>query len=178
MELHYGNSQGEYLKHYKSFITMYSDEDLAREQREKRSITLIALLTSGVATHWDISKQGEPTSATTSTELFALHKGAIKGSDICNFSSSIQYAIGKPSSVYEDNTGTIKTITTDYNTPTHRHHDIKISTFIYHKQKGNIIVDHSKSELMLADPNTKPHDGKTLRMKIDRLIGTRFYPPE
>jgi hypothetical protein len=63
-------------------------------------------------------------------------------------------------------------------TPTHRHHDVKISTVIYHEQKGTIAVSHSKSELMLADPNTKPYGGKTLRMKIDRLIGTRSHQPE
>eukprot|EP00957_Ditylum_brightwellii_P095848 7302756-Ditylum_brightwellii.AAC.1 len=65
LELHYGNGQAEYLKKYKSFITMYSDADLAREVRERRSTTSIALLINGVATHWDISKQGEPTGATT-----------------------------------------------------------------------------------------------------------------
>eukprot|EP00957_Ditylum_brightwellii_P145607 11086589-Ditylum_brightwellii.AAC.1 len=55
--LHYKNGQGEYLKQFKSFITMYSDADLARDLRERRSTTSIALLINGVATHWDISKQ-------------------------------------------------------------------------------------------------------------------------
>eukprot|EP00957_Ditylum_brightwellii_P196079 14939412-Ditylum_brightwellii.AAC.1 len=57
---------------------MYSDADLARELRERRSTISIALFTNGVATHWDISKQGEPTGDTTSAELFALHKGILK----------------------------------------------------------------------------------------------------
>eukprot|EP00957_Ditylum_brightwellii_P014581 1098599-Ditylum_brightwellii.AAC.1 len=82
---------------------MYSDAELARGLREMRSTISIALLTNGVATHWDISKQGESTGATTSAELFALHKGTLKISDICNFSSSIGYSIGEPSTVYEDN---------------------------------------------------------------------------
>eukprot|EP00957_Ditylum_brightwellii_P013471 1016712-Ditylum_brightwellii.AAC.1 len=82
---------------------MYSDVDLARELRERRSTTSIALLTNGVATHWDIPKQGEPTGVTTSAKLFALHRGIVKVSDICNFSSSIDYSIGEPSTVYEDN---------------------------------------------------------------------------
>eukprot|EP00957_Ditylum_brightwellii_P014643 1103446-Ditylum_brightwellii.AAC.1 len=30
--------------------------------------------------------------------------------------------------------GTIKAFTSDRTTPTHRHHDVKISTVIYHKQ--------------------------------------------
>eukprot|EP00957_Ditylum_brightwellii_P104573 7968478-Ditylum_brightwellii.AAC.1 len=78
LELQYGNGQAEYLKQFKSFITMYSDSDLARYLRERRSTTSIALLTNSVATHWDISKQGEPTGATTSVELFVLHKGITK----------------------------------------------------------------------------------------------------
>eukprot|EP00957_Ditylum_brightwellii_P139127 10604894-Ditylum_brightwellii.AAC.1 len=82
---------------------MYSDADLARELGERRSTTSISLLTNGVVTHWGISKQGEPTDTTTSTELFALHKGVIKVSDILNFSSSKGYAIGQPSTVYEEN---------------------------------------------------------------------------
>eukprot|EP00957_Ditylum_brightwellii_P075584 5744924-Ditylum_brightwellii.AAC.1 len=89
LELSYGNGQAEYLKHYKSFITMYSDVDLPRELRERRSTTSIALLANGVATHWDISKQGKPTGAITIAELFALHNCIINGSDIRNFSSSL-----------------------------------------------------------------------------------------
>eukprot|EP00957_Ditylum_brightwellii_P138316 10541949-Ditylum_brightwellii.AAC.1 len=82
---------------------MYSDADLARELRKRRSTTSIALLTNGIAIHWDISKQGEPTGATSSAELFALHKGILKVSDIRNFSSTIGYSIVEPSTVYEDN---------------------------------------------------------------------------
>eukprot|EP00957_Ditylum_brightwellii_P091181 6942117-Ditylum_brightwellii.AAC.1 len=78
LELNYGNGKAEYLKQYKSLITMYSDADLARELRELGSTKSTALLTNGISTHWDFSKQGEPTGATTSTELFALQKGVIK----------------------------------------------------------------------------------------------------
>eukprot|EP00957_Ditylum_brightwellii_P056981 4318416-Ditylum_brightwellii.AAC.1 len=153
LELHDGNGRAEYLKQYKSFTTMYSDTDLARELRERRSTISFALLTNGLTTYWDISKQGEPTSATTSAELFALHKGIIKVSDICNFSSSIGYSIVEPSTVYEDNVGTIKAITADCTTPTHRPYNVKIFSVICHKQKGIITVEHSKFKLMLADPN-------------------------
>eukprot|EP00957_Ditylum_brightwellii_P010837 821399-Ditylum_brightwellii.AAC.1 len=82
LELHDRNGKAEYLKQYKSFITMYSDADLDRELRERRSTIGIALLTNDVATHSDISKQGESTGAATSAELFALHKGILTISDI------------------------------------------------------------------------------------------------
>eukprot|EP00957_Ditylum_brightwellii_P147324 11218295-Ditylum_brightwellii.AAC.1 len=72
-----------------------------------------------------------------------LGKSIIKVSDIRNFSSSIGYSIGDPSTVYEGDVGTIKAITSDCTTPTHRQHDVKISTVIYHKQKGTISVEHS-----------------------------------
>eukprot|EP00957_Ditylum_brightwellii_P174761 13306731-Ditylum_brightwellii.AAC.2 len=118
---------------------MYSDADLARELRERRSTTSLALLPNEVAIHCDISKQGESTGATTR----------------------------EPSTVYEDNAGTTKGITTERITPTHRQHGVKISSVMYHKQKGTIAVTYSKSDLVLADPKSKPHRGKTLRMKID-----------
>eukprot|EP00957_Ditylum_brightwellii_P017959 1352692-Ditylum_brightwellii.AAC.1 len=36
---------------------------------------------------------------------------------------------------------------------------------------------HVKSDLMLADPNTKSTGGPTQQKKTDRVIGTCFYPP-
>eukprot|EP00957_Ditylum_brightwellii_P197239 15027184-Ditylum_brightwellii.AAC.1 len=81
---------------------MYSDADLARELRKRRSTTSIALYTNVVAAHWDISKQDKSIGATISADLFILHKGIIKISDICNFSSSIGYSLEDPSTVYED----------------------------------------------------------------------------
>eukprot|EP00957_Ditylum_brightwellii_P054210 4106077-Ditylum_brightwellii.AAC.1 len=82
---------------------MYSDADLARKLKERRSTTSIALVTNGIATHWDILKQGGHIGAATSIELFARHKGIFKVSDIHNFSSSIGYSIEDPSTFYEDN---------------------------------------------------------------------------
>eukprot|EP00957_Ditylum_brightwellii_P036000 2727291-Ditylum_brightwellii.AAC.1 len=35
---------------------------------------------------------------------------------------------------------------------------------------------YAKSEMMLADPNTKPTGGPTLQSKTDCVIGTHFYP--
>eukprot|EP00957_Ditylum_brightwellii_P038139 2883978-Ditylum_brightwellii.AAC.1 len=90
---------------------MYSDTELAREFKERRSTASLALLTNGVATHWNMSKQGEPAGPTISAELFALHRGIIKVNDIQHFSLSIGYDIGEPSTVYKDNASTIKVIT-------------------------------------------------------------------
>eukprot|EP00957_Ditylum_brightwellii_P010690 809325-Ditylum_brightwellii.AAC.1 len=61
LEIHFGGGKAEHLKQYKSFLDAYTDAVLARELRERRSTNSIALLTNGVATHWEISKQPEPT---------------------------------------------------------------------------------------------------------------------
>eukprot|EP00957_Ditylum_brightwellii_P030892 2340920-Ditylum_brightwellii.AAC.2 len=113
LEIHFVNGKVEYFKKYNFFIALYSDADLAREFRERRSTTSITLLTNGVATHWDISKQGKPIGATTSAGLSALHKGVLKVSDTRNVSLSLGYPIGESSLVYEDNACTIKAITSE-----------------------------------------------------------------
>eukprot|EP00957_Ditylum_brightwellii_P109973 8388847-Ditylum_brightwellii.AAC.1 len=46
LEVHFGSGKAEYFKQYKPFIAMYSDTYLARELRERRSTTSIALLTN------------------------------------------------------------------------------------------------------------------------------------
>eukprot|EP00957_Ditylum_brightwellii_P136691 10423834-Ditylum_brightwellii.AAC.1 len=51
---------------------MYSDANLVRESRERRSTTSIALLTNGAATHWDISKQGFSRPVTSATSALPL----------------------------------------------------------------------------------------------------------
>eukprot|EP00957_Ditylum_brightwellii_P026035 1968552-Ditylum_brightwellii.AAC.1 len=36
---------------------------------------------------------------------------------------------------------------------------------------------YAKSDMMLADPNTKPTGGPTLQSKTDCVIDMQFYPP-
>ena len=40
----------------------------------------------------------------------------------------------------------------------------------------NEMVD-TRSNMQLADLNSKPHGGKSLQNIIDRAIGAQFYPP-
>eukprot|EP00957_Ditylum_brightwellii_P034170 2589335-Ditylum_brightwellii.AAC.1 len=76
--MHFGGGKAEYLKQYTSFLEAYTDADLAKRLWERRSTTSIALLTNGVTIHLEIFKQSKPTGATSSAELFALHKGVSK----------------------------------------------------------------------------------------------------
>ena len=175
---HFGAGKAEFLKAYKSFLVGSSDADLARDLRDRRSTTSNLITINNVATHWKIAKQPEPTNATSNAELMALHSQLQEIKKVRNFSTSIGYPIMEPTTIFEDNQGTIKSINTDKVTPTHRNHDVMIHSVLHHKRIGTFQVRDCKSELMLADPNTKPLGGPTLKRKIDRIIGTQYYPPE
>eukprot|EP00957_Ditylum_brightwellii_P108465 8273288-Ditylum_brightwellii.AAC.1 len=69
-----GTGQAEHLTTYKSFIDNYNDADPACTLRDKRSISSIIIITNHIATHWEISKQLEPTSVTTSAESCSADK--------------------------------------------------------------------------------------------------------
>ena len=66
---HFGAGNAEYLKAYKSFLVESADSDLAQDLRDRRSITSNLITINNVATHWKITKQPEPTNATSNAEL-------------------------------------------------------------------------------------------------------------
>eukprot|EP00957_Ditylum_brightwellii_P167562 12756251-Ditylum_brightwellii.AAC.1 len=74
--------------------------------------------------------------------------------------------------------GTVRSIHSDKTTPTHHNHGAMIHSALHHKRIGTIQVKECKSELMLADQNTKPISSPTLNTKIDRIIGGQYYLPE
>eukprot|EP00957_Ditylum_brightwellii_P049951 3786379-Ditylum_brightwellii.AAC.1 len=53
-----------------------------------------------------------------------------------------------------------------------------VHSVLHQKRLGTIQVQDYKSDLMLTDPNTKPIGDPTLQRKIDRVIGTQYYPSE
>eukprot|EP00957_Ditylum_brightwellii_P147612 11241602-Ditylum_brightwellii.AAC.1 len=93
-------------------------------------------------------------------------------SNVSNLSTSIGYPIGEPIALYETNMGTIRAIVSDRITPTHHNHDVMLCTVLHHKKVGTFGIEHAKSDIMLADANTKPQGIPTLQKKIDRIIGT------
>eukprot|EP00957_Ditylum_brightwellii_P001352 105795-Ditylum_brightwellii.AAC.1 len=54
---------------YKPFFGNYYDTDLDWDLRDRRFTSSIIIATNKVATHYEISKQPEPTGATASAEL-------------------------------------------------------------------------------------------------------------
>eukprot|EP00957_Ditylum_brightwellii_P043144 3269180-Ditylum_brightwellii.AAC.1 len=73
--------------------------------------------------------------------------------------------------------GTIKAVVSDIITPTDYNHDVMLHTILHHKKVGTFGIEHAKSNMMPADVNTKQQGSPTFQKKIDKIIGTRFYPP-
>ena len=94
-ECHFGKGEAEISNKYKAFFDAYNDADLAHDLHDWQSATSIVLLVSGVATHWCVGKQPDPTGATSGSELIALHSGVIHTSDARNntslFKGTLQY---------------------------------------------------------------------------------------
>ena len=96
---------------------------------------------------------------------------------IKHYFRSFGYSIGTPSKIYEDNRAKIKILLLDIVT----HQAIPLGVIItalheLHPQKTFEMVD-TRSNMRLADLNSKPHGEKRLRDLIDHVIGDRFYPP-
>eukprot|EP00957_Ditylum_brightwellii_P153322 11668632-Ditylum_brightwellii.AAC.1 len=174
---HFGAGKAEYSKLYKYIITSSANADLACDLRDTRSTTSNIITVNGVTTHWYNVKQPEPTNATSNAELMGLHKIVNTTSNIRKFSTSIGYPIGEPTTLYEDTVGTIRAIVSDRVTPTHCNHGVMFHTVLHHKKVGTFGIEYAKSDMMLADINTKPQGGPTPQKKVDRIIGTRYYPP-
>eukprot|EP00957_Ditylum_brightwellii_P212301 15367174-Ditylum_brightwellii.AAC.1 len=176
MTEHFGAGKAEYLKAYRSFFVGAAGSDLVQDLQDRHSTTSNLITINNVATHWKIAKQPEPTNATPNAELTSLHSKLQEIKKVRNFSASIGYPIQDSTILHEDNQGTIKSINTDKIIPTHRNHDVIIHSALHHKRLGTIQVQECKSDLMLADPNTKPIGGPTLQQNIDRVIGIQYYP--
>eukprot|EP00957_Ditylum_brightwellii_P016377 1231248-Ditylum_brightwellii.AAC.1 len=162
----------------KFFFENYDDSDLDHDLQERRTTSFIFTTTKQVSTHWEISKQPEPTGATTNGDLCCVHKGINKSVDVRHFNTLIGYTICELTAVHEDSTGTIKTIAIDWITPTHRHHVVKIHNILYHKNVEHIIMFPCSTNLLLADPYTMLYGDFTLVGKIKRFVGAQYYVPK
>ena len=96
---------------------------------------------------------------------------------IIDFFLSIDYPIGPPSKLYEDNQETIKIVLADRITP----QAIPLGILITARHELYIrktfgIVD-TISNMQLLDLNSKPHGEKSLRNFIDRYLGACLYTP-
>ena len=95
---------------------------------------------------------------------------------IRDFFRSIGYPIGPPSKLYKDNQEKIKIVLADIITPQAIHIDALITSLHeLHLRKTFEMID-TRSNMQLADLNSKPHGRKIIRNFIDREIEAYFYP--
>ena len=72
---------------------------------------------------------------------------------------------------------TIKRVLADRSTNQSRPLDVLITALHELHLRKKIDMADTRSNIQLADLNSKPHGGKILINIIDCAIGTRFYPP-
>eukprot|EP00957_Ditylum_brightwellii_P025848 1955507-Ditylum_brightwellii.AAC.1 len=75
------------------------------------------------------------------------------------------------------NEDTIKSVLANIIIPNAQHLDVLVTLIHFHHDCGTIEMRHTKSDLMLANPNTKATGGPTLQKKTDCVINACFYPP-
>ena len=111
------------------------------------------------------------------SEIRALFHGVKNTFCIHNFLLSIGSPISRPTPTYEDNQATIKQVLKDRLTPQECPVDVLVCSLHEHQLRGTFTLDDCRSDLMLADFNSKPLSGDTLAHKVNWAAGTRFLPP-
>jgi hypothetical protein len=123
-----------------------------------------------------VKKQPITTLHSSGAELMSLHRAAFKCSILQSFFSALGLPSVKPSTIFEDNQGSIKLIRNQRLTDTVRHHAVKLSWLNDNFLRGTFNVSYSKTKMMLVDCSTKPVNGVQLFNQISYAIGVRFYP--
>ena len=89
------------------------DSDLARDLRDRRSVSSSVHEINGVAINWDCKKQRNVAEHSNGSEIRALYHGVRKTYCIRNFLMSIGYGLRHPTPTYEDNLATISQVLRD-----------------------------------------------------------------
>ena len=107
-----------------------------------------------------------------------MYTGVLYHNYIINFYISIGYPIGPPSKLYENNKSTIKLLfLADSITPQSRPINILITDLHDHFLCRTFYMVDIGSNIPLAELNSKPHGGQSLKYFIYRSISALFYPP-
>ena len=177
LQTHWKTGFAEYLPgDYGDGLATFADADFARCLRTRRSVSAHFHLLNGVLVSWGCKKQPVTSLHSSGAELTSLHRAGFKSSLLQNFMTAIGRSCATPSTIFEDNQGTIKLIRTQRLTDTVRHHAVKLAWLNEHFLRGSFIVAYSKTAMMLVDCSTKPVNGSQLFHQIAFAIGVRFYP--
>ena len=93
------------------------------------------------------------------------------------FFRSIGYPIGPPSKLCKDNQATIKRVLAYRINPRVRPLDVLITALHELQLRKTFEMVDTRSNIKLADLNSKSHGRKSLWNIIDHAIGIIFYPP-
>ena len=118
-----------------------------------------------------------PPRHSTGSKIRSLYAGVNYAVYWRGFASSIGYPITGPIPTYEDNQATIQIVLANRVTPQVRHLDSLIMALHEWHTCKYFLPIYMNTNLMLADANTKPHEGEHLRTLSHRTFGVRFYPP-
>ena len=163
IELHWGRGEAEKL-HHSDLLENFDNADFARDLRDRRSVTSTVHLLNGVAVMWSCSKQTSTSLHSTGAKIRALHKG-VRGSIFArNFLAGIGFPHGRPVVTYEDNQATVAAVLADRTMPRLRHIDVLISSLHEWHSSKHFTVHQTKTNMMLADVNTKPQSGDTFAL--------------
>jgi hypothetical protein len=177
LQTHWKTGFAEYLPgDYGDGLATFADADFARCLRTRRSVSAHFHLLNGVLVSWGCKKQPVTTLHSSGAELTSLHCAGFKSTLLQAFLSAIGKPLLSPSTIFEDNKGTIQLIRTQRLTDTVRHHDVKLAWLHENFLRGSFLVAYSKTALMLVDCSTKPVNGSHLYHQISFAIGVRFYP--
>ena len=164
-------------KECSNFLHTYCDAYNGRDLSDRRSVTSTAHLFNSTIIDWCARKKSDTYRSNSITETGAMYTGVLDKNWIRNFYKSIGYPIGPPSKIYEDNQAIIKRVLAERITPQARPIDILITALHeLHLRKTSEMLD-TRSNMQLADLNSKPHSGKSLRYLIYCVFGVHLYPP-
>ena len=161
---------------YQGLMT-YTDADLARDLRCRRSVSSNIVEYNGTAVAWGSHKQTVPGTCTNITETTSIYKGVKRTLEIRRFLESMNDSVSGPTPVFEDNQATIVQIKKDRLTPRIRQLDMVLTWLHYQYVRGTFSPLYIVTTNNKGDMNTKPHGGETLVGKIFAIIGYKFYPP-
>jgi hypothetical protein len=161
---------------YGDGLATFADADFARCLQTHHSVSAHFHLLNGVLVSWGCKKQPVTTLHSSGAELTSLHHSGFKSTLLQAFLSAIGKPLVTPSTIFEDNQGTIKLIIMQKLTDTVRHHDVKLAWLSENFLRGSFPVAYSKTALMLVDCSTKPVNGSHLYQQISFAIGVCFYP--
>ena len=151
----------EYMLTYSSSnhleVVGYSDSDFAGCLDSRKSTSGYVFLLAGGAISWRSVKQSLTASSTMEAEFVACYEATSQALWLRNFITGLRVvdSISKPMRIYCDNSAAVFFSKNNKSGSRNKHIDIKYFVVRENVQNHRIIIEHIRTELMIADPMTK-----------------------